>query len=123
MRCSKSINRLGRKIILATVGTGVVASTLLLAMGTASAGTSGTHNNYYSYAGLYAGNLGTGGVIANEYNDQSVTMQCYSDGANVTDRNFSNYNSPRWFRIRDAGGRIGYIHSSYVYNQTSVGRC
>jgi len=46
MRCSKSINRLGRKIILATVGTGVVASTLLLAMGTASAGTSGTHNNY-----------------------------------------------------------------------------
>jgi len=50
-------------------------------------------------------------------------MQYYSDGANVTDRNFSNYNSPRWFRIRDAGGRIGYIHSSYVYNQTSVGRC
>ncbi|OJY41560.1 hypothetical protein [Pseudonocardia sp. 73-21] len=102
---------------------GAAIAVAVAVAGTASAGTSVTHNNYYSYAGLYAGNQGTGGVIWNEYNDQSVTMLCYSDGANVTDRNYSNYNSPRWFRIRDAGGRVGYIHSSYVYYQTGVGQC
>jgi hypothetical protein len=100
---------------------GVVA--LLPTAGTAQAATSWTHNNHYNYAGLYAGNAGTGGVIANEYNDQPVTMLCWADSEVVRDRNYSNYDSPRWFQIRDGAGRVGWIHSSYVYYQTSVGRC
>lgn len=39
-------------------------------------------------------------------------MLCYTDGQYVTDRNYSNYNSGRWFRVRDCSGRTGYMHSS-----------
>ncbi|MBT2406611.1 hypothetical protein J7I97_11825 [Streptomyces sp. ISL-87] len=35
---------------------------------------------------------------------------------------YSNYASNRWFRVSSAVG-TGYVHSSLVANQTSVGHC
>lgn len=54
-------------------------------------------------------------------NGTSATMVCWYDDANSTT---GNYASNRYFYVKLAGqpGQW-FIHSSYVYYQTSVGRC
>ena len=48
------------------------------------------------------------------------TMYCYRWGQNYTGR----YTSSMWFYgVDDRSGLLGWIHSSYVSNQTSVGYC
>ena len=83
-----------------------------------------THNYAYSYSALKnTPHVNSGLVIANMYNDTTVYMICWVDTENVTNRNYSNYNSPRWFKVQTAGGSVGYVHSSYVYYQQAVGHC
>ena len=91
----------------------------------AAAASTYTHNNYYSYSALKnTPHVYSGGVIANLYNNTNVSMQCWIDTENVTDRNYSNYNSPRWFRVSVPSGQVGYVHSSYVQGtQPTVGHC
>ena len=54
-------------------------------------------------------------------NNTSATMKCWQDGPSWT----GVYKSNRWFKVR-----LGYpfyittwMHSSNIYDQTSVGRC
>ncbi|MEU5949372.1 hypothetical protein ABZ793_27945 [Micromonospora sp. NPDC047465] len=53
-------------------------------------------------------------------NGYQVSMSCWFDAANFD----GNYPSTRWFLVRSVplAGRW-LVHSSYVYNQTSVGHC
>jgi hypothetical protein len=95
----------------------------MLSSAPAYAGTSWTHNNYYSYSPLKSAATYNSQEVWDEYNDQPVSMLCWTDGQYFTSLTYSNYDSGRWFRIRDAAGRVGYMHSSYVYCQTSLGHC
>jgi hypothetical protein len=54
-------------------------------------------------------------------NGTGVTMLCWTDAQWVHPPN-SDYASPRWFLSSTPVG-TGYIHSSLVENQTSVGYC
>ncbi|AXX31211.1 SH3 domain-containing protein [Actinosynnema pretiosum subsp. pretiosum] len=54
-------------------------------------------------------------------NDTPVTMQCWVD-AQLVFPPLSDYPSTRWFKSSTPAG-TGYIHSSLVEDQTSVGRC
>lgn len=91
----------------------------------AASSDSWTHNQYYGYSLMKdSPHVNRGLVVANLYNDTKVRMLCWVDTENVTSRSYSNYNSKRWFKVRVvATGRVGYVHSSYVYYQISVGRC
>lgn len=47
-------------------------------------------------------------------------MKCWTTHQNFT----GNYTSNKWFYGQEhSRGSWGYVHSSYVVNQTSVGRC
>ena len=111
---------------IATLAASVVAAAVLAmagAPGAQAVGGTHTHNNYYSYSMLKTTPHVSGGlVIANMSNDSAVAMVCWVDTENVTNRSYSNYNSPRWFKVF-FGSQLGYVHSSYVYNQVGVGRC
>jgi uncharacterized protein YraI len=48
----------------------------------------------------------------------SVTMHCWQDGGWAT----GIYSSNRWFRVSGAG-LTGFVHSSFVLNQTTVPAC
>ena len=56
-------------------------------------------------------------------NGFKVQMVCWTDTVWFN----GNYNSPRWFWVAwgtSSGSiRSGFVHSSYVYNQTKVGHC
>ncbi len=55
-----------------------------------------------------------------EGNGGRITMHCWYDGAWYT----GNYSSNRWFEVYPPGlPGLWLIHSSYVYNQVSVGHC
>ncbi|MBT3078360.1 MULTISPECIES: hypothetical protein [Streptomyces] len=54
-------------------------------------------------------------------NGAGVTMQCWRDDQWVYPPS-SNYASNRWFRVASSVG-TGWVHSSLVGGQTSVGRC
>lgn len=116
---------MGRSIrrLLAVVT--VTVPLMFAASAPAQAGTSWTHNNYYSYSALKTAPwVWQGYVIENMYNDRAVTMLCWTDTDWVYSRSYSNYNSPRWFKVRSQPtGRIGYVHSSYVYYQQWTPRC
>ncbi len=108
----------------------IVALALLVGMtytaGPAHAATSWTHNNHYSYSLLKSGPHVYGNTYATAYfwNDTPVTMLCWIDTEWVYDRNYSNYNSPRWFKVQSQrSGQIGYMHSSYVYYQVWTPHC
>lgn len=51
-------------------------------------------------------------------NGTGVRMVCWVDGQWAT----GNYSSPRWFFV-DYSVNSGWVHSSLVANQSSVGRC
>ena len=102
-----------RSTVLALAAVGVVFAA------TASAAlASYTHNYNYSYSELRSGPSSGNFVIANLYNNTTVTMRCYED----TSWAFGNYWSNRWFYVT-VGSGAGWITSSYVYAQTSVPRC
>jgi hypothetical protein len=94
----------------------VVAAIVVAVPAVASA--SYTHNNNYSYSELRNGPSGSNLVIANLYNNTTVTMQCYTDSSSWT----GNYTSNRWFYV-SAGSGAGWVHSSYVFSQISVPHC
>lgn len=98
---------------------------LFAAAAPAQASTSWTHNNYYSFSNLKTAPwVWQGYVTEYMYNDRAVTMLCWTDTAWVYDRGYSNYNSPRWFKVRShPTGRVGFVHSSYVYYQQWTPRC
>jgi hypothetical protein len=50
----------------------------------------------------------------------TVSMSCWRDAAKST---VGLYASPRWFLVRVADGREGFMHSSLVSGQTSVPNC
>lgn len=52
-------------------------------------------------------------------NSQHFYMRCWVDNQYFT----GNYGSVRWFGGYTQAGRWVLVHSSYVYYQTSVGRC
>lgn len=53
-------------------------------------------------------------------NGAAVSMFCWQDGELAT----GNYASRRWFYVFDpSSGYDGWVHSSLVYNQTSVRQC
>ncbi|GHE56910.1 hypothetical protein ACWF95_08070 [Streptomyces vinaceus] len=54
-------------------------------------------------------------------NGTGVTMLCWTDSQWVYPPS-SNYASNRWFRVSSYVG-TGYVHSSLVGGQTSVGHC
>ncbi|MEU9982836.1 SH3 domain-containing protein [Streptomyces sp. NPDC050856] len=54
-------------------------------------------------------------------NGSGVSMLCWVDSQWVYPPS-SNYASNRWFKVNSAKGQ-GYVHSSLVAGQTSVGRC
>jgi hypothetical protein len=54
-------------------------------------------------------------------NGTGVSMLCWLDSQWVYPPN-SDYASPRWFRVSSPVG-TGYVHSSLVEGQTSVGHC
>jgi uncharacterized protein YraI len=54
-------------------------------------------------------------------NGTGVSMICWVDNQWVYPPS-SDYASPRWFKANTPVG-VGYIHSSLVENQTSVGHC
>lgn len=115
-----------RQRVLTVLAT--LALTLTLAVTAApeaEAATSWTHNQSYSY--VIVKNVPTyasGYATAYAYNDTAVTMLCYRDAQYVSDRNYSNYPSARWFKVRiNYNGHVGWVHSSYVYYQSRVGRC
>ncbi|MDR7327334.1 MULTISPECIES: SH3 domain-containing protein [Catenuloplanes] len=55
------------------------------------------------------------------YNGQGVDMLCWTDNQWVSPPN-SDYSSNRWFLVNSPVG-TGYVHSSLVEGQRSVGRC
>jgi len=114
-----------RRALVSLAGVGMILGISLFGASPAqSVGPNWTHNNYYSYSLLKnTPSYTSGGAINNLYNDTRVYMLCWTDTAWVTNRSYSNYNSPRWFRVQTSWGQVGYIHSSYVYYQQSVGRC
>jgi len=63
---------------------------------------------------------GTQGTAYWAPNGTNVTMSCYADVGNYT----GNYTSNRYFFVYISGktGRW-FVHSSYVYYQTTVGPC
>jgi uncharacterized protein YraI len=54
-------------------------------------------------------------------NGAGVSMQCWADYQWVYPPS-SDYSSNRWFRVSSSVG-TGFVHSSLVENQSSVGRC
>ena len=57
------------------------------------------------------------------YNNTNVLMICWTDSQWVYPPN-SNYSSNRWFMVEpEYDLNIGYVHSSFVYNQITVPRC
>ncbi|MFV2119996.1 SH3 domain-containing protein [Streptomyces sp. Act-28] len=54
-------------------------------------------------------------------NGTGVSMLCWVDSQWVYPPS-SNYASNRWFKVNSHRGQ-GYVHSSLVANQTSVGHC
>lgn len=56
-------------------------------------------------------------------NGTEVMMICWITGQTVSPPN-SNYTSNRWFKVEPAyDPTIGYVHSSLVIDQASVGEC
>ena len=51
--------------------------------------------------------------------NQPVTMTCWEDGSTYVGA----YSSPRWFWVKSSTGVVGFVHSSYVQRQASVGSC
>ena len=124
MNTTSPVTPIRRLLVLVT--TLALALTLAVtAAPEAEAATSWTHNRSYSY--VIVKNVPTyasGYATAYAYNDTAVTMLCYRDAQYVSDRNYSNYPSARWFKVRiNYNGHVGWVHSSYVYYQSRVGRC
>jgi hypothetical protein len=69
---------------------------------------------------LCQSDCGTVGTPVFPSNGVSATMHCWVDAGNHT----GNYTSNRYFHVAIQGmpGKW-FIHSSYVYYQTTVGRC
>lgn len=60
------------------------------------------------------------GTLVRIGNGEQFTMHCFFDSTSFT----GNYTSKRWFEGYAAGySGTWLVHSSYVYNQTSVGSC
>jgi hypothetical protein len=60
------------------------------------------------------------GLLIREGNGGQVTMHCWLDSTTVT----GNYTSNRWFEVYAPGlPGLWLIHSSFVYNQITVGHC
>lgn len=67
-----------------------------------------------------SGPCGNVGDVTFPQNGVQATMQCWVDGNTMT----GNYASNRYFHITIQGmPGVWFIHSSYVYYQTTVGRC
>lgn len=49
----------------------------------------------------------------------TLKMSCWEDGRTATGR----YSSNRWFYVTTPSKQRGFVHSSWVENQTTVGRC
>lgn len=112
-------NRLRDRAAL-TAAAGLAAAALLGGAGTADAAGSYISSNS---GGANVRSCSSTSCTSYGYlgNGSGVTMQCWVDSQWVYPPS-SNYASNRWFRVSSAVG-TGYVHSSLVANQTSVGHC
>ncbi|MER5888019.1 hypothetical protein ABT160_29730 [Streptomyces sp. NPDC001941] len=103
-----------------TVAAGVAATALLAGAGTAEAAGSYISSNS---GGANVRSCSNTSCTSYGYlgNGSGVGMQCWVDSQWVYPPS-SNYASARWFRVSSAVG-TGWVHSSLVANQTSVGHC
>ena len=78
-------------------------------------------NNHGSYVPMYyAPTTLYNNVKLWMSNGTYFDMRCWTDNQNFT----GNYTTNRWFWGQEySHGYWGYIHASYVYNQTSVPHC
>jgi hypothetical protein len=108
----------------------VMLTTILLAVAGLSAVPTANAAEYYSST-LTGTNVNvrpcvntassTCNPVATSGSATRVRMTCWRDGSSAT----GNYTSVRWFlaELNTAGGPEGFIHSSFVTNQTEVPEC
>lgn len=101
----------------------VMATTFTLLGSTASAGTSILYNQRGSYTNIYFApttNVNVKATVQNGTFGAKFNMSCWVYGQALT----GNYYSSVWFYGQYfSTGSYGYVHSSYVYYQTTVPRC
>ena len=83
--------------------------------GAASPSLSGTANYRYCTNTSLPGCAAAGSIARST----SVTMHCWIDDSTATGA----YKSPRWFYVTAGTGVRGFVHSSFVVNQSSVPHC
>ncbi|WBB76420.1 hypothetical protein O7602_13175 [Micromonospora sp. WMMD1128] len=103
---------------------GLVSTVVALTLTTTPASAAGpfvfNNNGSAVIAGCHAASGCVPGSTLTLNNNQPVGMTCWFDGVEAT----GNYKSSRWFQIGAVPYRYQWIvHSSYVYNQASVGHC
>lgn len=86
---------------------------------TTATGSTYVNNRYYSKVQMNNKPARFSDIVVWIPNGSTVTMLCWRDTENLPG---ANYSSPRWFKIRWSSW-TGWVHSSYVYNQTKVGYC
>lgn len=110
-----------KSLRIALLTAGIASATALLGVGTASAAGPVIGSNSGGANVRTCPNKDTCASIGFLGNGTNVTMLCWID-AQVVSPPFSDYSSQRWFRVASPVG-TGYVHSSLVENQVSVGRC
>lgn len=109
-------DRLGIKGVLCLV-TAVVG--LVIGSSPATAGSPIVYNQSGKYVAMRWAPTPNAGVDRWLPNSQHFYMRCWVDNHYFN----GNYGSVRWFGGYSQSGYWGYVHSSYVYHQQSVGRC
>jgi hypothetical protein len=120
MRSRRPVRRLAATLAMLT------GALIGLALTTSPAEAAGTSYIYTqpgaspAIALCQSGGCGNVGDPIFPQNGVHTTMQCWADAGNYT----GNYTSNRYFHVTIQGmPGVWFIHSSYVYYQTSVGRC
>ena len=116
-----SITRLRRRLVAGAALTGAVAATLVADASPAAAAASSHIGSNSGGANVRYGPSTGYGSMGYVYNNEGVSMVCWADHQWVAPPG-SDYNSNRWFKVNSRVG-TGFVHSSLVEAQTSVGRC
>jgi len=111
------------KVTSITAIAAVMLATFTALGARASAGTSILYNQYGSITKIYYApntKLNVKATVKNGTFGAKFTMSCWVYGQAMT----GNYYSSVWYWGQYfSTGDYGYVHSSYVYYQTSVPRC
>lgn len=107
-----------RKLVATATAAAAVAGTLVLSVQPARAA------SYYASTIVPGNNVRACASTADPCQVLTTTtstgrMQCWRDGGWANGR----YNSNRWFLMELSNGQEGFVHSSFVTNQTSVPNC